>query len=494
MPNKSFANDVAIIGITTILINLGGFIILPVITKTLGAYDYGIWSQISVTVSLLSSTALMGLSMALVRFLAVEKDPDRIREGFYSISLVVALSGLMISLIVFYLADIIAIKIFSDAGTSEYIKAGSFLVLLTALDQIAMFYFRTFKQIRTYAFITLFNTFGRLALILGLLHIGLGLMGIIAAVLIIQIMAFLGAISCIINQIGFAFPKFNIIKEYLRYGLPLTPNSLIRWITDSSDRYIVGILLGMNAVGIYSAAYAIGSLIQLLVTPIQLILFPELSKMYDESRLDEVKFYLSYSLKYFLFLGIPSVIGISVLSRAILEILTKPEFVTGSMVIPFVALAGLLSGIFQIVINITHLLKKTQFNLYIHIIAASANLLFNIMLIPMIGILGAAIATFISYLLMVTVAFYISFKQISFEIDWSFIAKSIISSALMAATIVAIYPEDLLKLLIAISFGGIVYLVVIVALGGFEKKEKEAIKRIISSFKNNFYNIINNLI
>jgi len=489
MSKKKFARDVAIIGITSILTSLGGFLLLPVITKTLGAYDYGIWVQISVTVSLLSSIVLMGLSMALVRFLAAERDMLRVREGFYSIAFIVAISGLFVSLMVYGLADLTAVSVFSDAGTSQYIRAGSFLILLTALDQIVMFYFRIFRQIKTYALITLFNTFGKLALILALLHIGFGLMGVIAAVLIVQVIVFLGAILRIISQIGFEAPEFTMVIEYLRYGLPLTPNSLIRWITDSSDRYIVGIFLGINAVGIYSAAYTIGSLVQLLVTPIQLILFPELSKMYDESRLDEVKLYLSYSMKYFLLLGIPSVVGLSVLSHSMLEILTKPEFAAGSSVIPFVALAGLMGGVFQIVINITQLVKRTQFNLFIHIIAAAANILLNVMLIPVMGILGAAISTFVSYLLMVIVVFYVSFKYISFKINWSFIAKSIISSVLMAGMILIIYPEDANGLLIALVFGAIAYSVIIAALGGFDKRETEILKRQIFSLWNHILSI-----
>lgn len=77
MSYLSFAKDVAIIGITNVLTSVGGFFLLPIITKALGTYEYGIWAQISVTISLLSSISPMGLSMALVRFLAAEKDVDK---------------------------------------------------------------------------------------------------------------------------------------------------------------------------------------------------------------------------------------------------------------------------------------------------------------------------------------------------------------------------------------------------------------------------------
>lgn len=79
MPYRKFIKDVGLIGITQVLIGLGGFFLLPVITKTLGSYDYGIWTQINITVSLLSPLALMGLSMGVVRFLSSEKDKEKIR-------------------------------------------------------------------------------------------------------------------------------------------------------------------------------------------------------------------------------------------------------------------------------------------------------------------------------------------------------------------------------------------------------------------------------
>ena len=71
---QRFARDVGLIGTVQVLTNLGNFLILPIITKSLGTYDYGLWAQINITVSLISPLALMGLSMALVRFLSSETE------------------------------------------------------------------------------------------------------------------------------------------------------------------------------------------------------------------------------------------------------------------------------------------------------------------------------------------------------------------------------------------------------------------------------------
>ena len=57
------------------IIGTGAFLILPLITKTLGAYSYGVWSQITISITLLSSLSLLGLFATMIRFLAAEKDP-----------------------------------------------------------------------------------------------------------------------------------------------------------------------------------------------------------------------------------------------------------------------------------------------------------------------------------------------------------------------------------------------------------------------------------
>lgn len=487
MTYKTFIKDVGLIGITQALTSLGGFFLLPIITKTLGSYDYGIWAQINISVSLLSTIALMGTSMSVVRFLSSEKDKEKIREGIFSIIFFVAFTGSVGSILVFISSDFLAAKIFHDIGTSNFIKAGAFLILLSAIDQISIFYFRISRQTETFASLTLFQSFGQMFLILAFLLMGFGLFGVIFAVLIIRGLLFLISTYKIVSQIGFKIPKFNQIGEYLKYSAPLTPNSLIRWITDSSDRYMVSYFLGLSQVGIYSASYAIGNLIQLFITPIQFILFPELSRLFDEGKINEVKIYLGYSMKYFLLISIPAVFGLSALAKPMLEILTTQEFISGSIVIPFIALSGLLAGVFQIVINITHLVKKTKFNLYIQLFAALANIGFNLLLIPIIGIVGAAVATFISYILMVIICIYISFKHIRFNLNIPFILKSIASSLIMFRVILCLTPSNIMGLFGSVLVGVFVYFGIMIMIKGISKYEIDLVTNFCISV---IYNLI----
>ncbi|MCK4731610.1 MAG: oligosaccharide flippase family protein, partial [Methanophagales archaeon] len=76
---KLFAQRVGLIGITNLLVNLRGLILIPILTKTLGAEGYGLWAQVIVTIALITPLVTLGLSSAMIRFLAAERDRKEIQ-------------------------------------------------------------------------------------------------------------------------------------------------------------------------------------------------------------------------------------------------------------------------------------------------------------------------------------------------------------------------------------------------------------------------------
>ncbi len=472
---RKFARDVGFIGTVQILTSLGTFLLLPIITKTLGTYDYGLWAQINIIVSLVSSFALMGLSMGFVRFLSAETDKKMIQEAVYSILFFVIISGLLASLLIYIFAEPIATFGFNDSKAAYFIQAGSALIFLSVVESITLFYFRVFRQIKKYSYFTLFETFGKLFCILLLTKMGYGLLGVITATALIQSSILLLSVVIIVSQIGFTIPKFTHIKEYLQFSLPLTPSSLVRWVTESSDRFLVTYFLGLGNAGVYSAAYSIGNLIQLLASPLQLILLPELSKLFDEDKTDQVRIYLASSLRYFLFITIPAVIGLSALAKPLLGIFTTQDFLSGWFVIPIIALSGLLAGIFQIFVNIILLVKETKSATYINIIAAVSNVLLNILLIPSIGIIGAALSTLISYFLLIVLCIYISTKHFVFDFYYYDIAKCIFSSFAMYLFVSRFEISNAYVLFGVAAMGLLLYIFLMLIIGGFSKCEISAL-------------------
>ena len=366
---------------------------------------------------------------------------------------------------------------FKDPEATYFIQAGSFLILLNVIESVSLIYFRVFRQIKRFSYLTLFETFAKLFFILVLLKMGYGLLGVIAATLLVQGLIFLISLLTIISQIGFFIPRFTYMKEYLQFSLPLTPTALIRWVTESSDRYLVTYFLGLGSVGVYSAACSIGNLIQLLVSPLQLILLPEISKLFDENKIDKVRTYMSHSLRYFLLITIPAVFGISALAKPLLGVFTTQDFLSGWFVIPIIAFSGLLAGIFQIFVNIMFLVKETKSITYINIVAAASNVLLNLLLIPSIGIGGAALSTLISYFLMIVFCIHVSMKHFVFDFYFYDIVKSIFSSLAMYLFVSHFIISNVYELFGVAGMGVFVYIFLMFIIGGFSKREISLVKK-----------------
>jgi O-antigen/teichoic acid export membrane protein len=469
-PYKKFARDVFIIGIANALLALSGIIFMPLITKILGAYDYGIWTQVQVTISMVIGFVSLGLPYALTRFLPAKADRGEIQEEFYSSFCLIFIVTLVVSIIIIAAAQFIAGALFDGATT--VVQITGLIILVQSLDQVFLTLFRAFRQMKRYAIFTVANTYVQVGLIAYLVLNGHGILSIVLAFLAIKAVMFFILFYLIKSQIGIKRPRFSKIREYLSFGLPTIPGNIAAWVVSSSDRYVIGYFLGATSIGIYSAGYTLGSLIMMPAGILAFVLPPTLSKLYDEGRMTEVKTHLSYSLKYLLAVAIPFVFGAFVLAQPVLRLFTTAEIAThGYFVVPLVALGTLFfAGSVPISLILT-LAKKTKITGAIWIICGLVNLGLNILVVPRWGIVGATVTTLIAYGLRLGLSAYYSFKEFKFPIDWRFIMKSLIASGAMATAIWVIAPEGTSATILTVIAGTGIYGAIIYLLKGFNKGE-----------------------
>jgi len=467
----TFGRQVGYIIAANIAALLLGFIRIPILTKGLGAGLYGTWSLINVTVSLIVPFAMLGYSMSIVRFLSAEKDTGRVREDYFSACSLVFISGTVFSLILFFLSDYLAVAIFKDAGSSSYIKLGSVLILINSLYPVILAFFRMRRKIGLYTILNLIQDVLQIGLTVAAILLGYRLGGVISAFIISGIMIIAIALFVIFRQTGFQRPRFSNMKSYLKWGVPLTPNSAIMWIIHVSDRYMVSYFLGVASAGIYSATYAIGQYASFTMAPLGIVLYPTISKSYDEGNLDETRKYLKYSLKYLMMIAIPAAFGLSILAKPLLQILTTPEFVTGSAVVPWVAFGVVLNCFYQTCVYIIHLVGKTHITVRLLGTSAVLNVVLNLILIPRMGIVGAAIATLAAYGVLCILTLAVTRRYLKFDLNLPFIGKSILASGVMTLCIRLINPESIAMVIVSIIAGIIIYFVVLLLIRSFSRQE-----------------------
>jgi len=470
---KSIVRDIGRIGVTNLFVSLSGLLLLPILTKTLPIEEYGTWVQITVTMGLVPAVVMLGLPFTMVRFLAAVKDREEFQEGYYSIAAVMTLTGGLASLGLFILAEPIAVALFdSQVTVTQFLAA---IVFVECINGLQFNYFRTFQQIKRYSVLTFFKTSLQLVLVGALVLAGYGIFGAAVGLLATNLLLFLVMDVIIISEIGVAVPRFRHLREYLSFGLPTVPGNLSSWVVNSSDRYVIALFLGTAYVGYYFPGYTLGNTISMFIAPLSFMLPAVLSKHYDEGNFKDVKTVLSYSMKYFLALAIPSAVGLSLLSKPLLTILSTPEIAEqGYLITPFMALGGLLFGLYAIITQILVLEKKTGITGTIWIVAAVLNLGLNIIFVPRIGIVGAAATTLVAYSLAFILAAYYSFKYLEFPVDVSFILKCIVASAIMGVVVViggSQMPGGLVSVILLVGISALIYGACLFILRGFKKEE-----------------------
>lgn len=467
---KQFSQRIGLVGITNFILGFSGIILLPILTKNIPIEDYGIWGQMLVTIGLIPALVMLGLPYTLVRFLPSAKNKDSVKEIFYSLFFIVCLAGIVASSSIYIFSEIIAIKLFNN--NIHVVKIMSFIIFIECLNDFFYNYFRATQSIKKYSIFFSIQTFMYLFLVAFFILTGNGIIGAAIGLLLKGIISFIIMAYSIISEIGIHIPKFTNIKEYLIFGLPLVPEYISTWIVNSSDRYIIGLFLGISSVGYYNPGYALGSIIRIFIAPLSFMLPAATSKHYDGGNFRTVETILSYSLKYFMAIAIPSVFGISILSRPLLNILTTPEIASkGYIVVPFVALSMLALGAYTVVQQIIILEKKTKIIGKMWIISAIFNLGLNILLIPYMGIVGAAITTLFAFTFSFVITLHQSSKLFKIDMNFSFMLKSVFASSAICLIIVGLNPIGLVNILLTIGICIIVYFLILLFLKGFKKQE-----------------------
>lgn len=467
---KLFVKQIGLVGIASILASLSPLILLPILTQTLTAPEYGAWNQFTVTITLIPAIASLGLPYTMVRFLAATRNKDEIREAFYSIAFMVVLGSLIVSLIFLILAKPIAGLLFQENIVISYILSAA--IFLNGLILLLFDYFRTFQLMKIYSFFTMLQAYLTVVLVGIFIAMRYGLVGAVIAVLIIQIITVLVMYSIILSRIGFKIPKLGNIKEYLNFGLPTIPSNISFWVLDITDRYVIGLLLGLSFVGYYSAGYLLGNIISLILSPFYTVLLPILSKYYAEKRIFEVKRLLNHSIKFFLMVSIPTAFGLSILAKPILLILSTPEIaLNGYFITPIIALGGIFFGVYGIISQIVVLERKTQITGNIWILSTILNVVLDITLGYRFGIMGVALTTLGVYILSFVLTMIYSFKYIRCTFYFGFLAKSILASILMSIVLIILNPQSPLNIILSSLLCSGIYILILWVLGGIRKNE-----------------------
>jgi O-antigen/teichoic acid export membrane protein len=419
------------VALSRIILGLTPLFTLPALTRTFTTEWYGVWTQIVITNSFIVPLIGFGFDMGVIRYFSTGfSDRKRVRD-FYSMAAFIALIGLALIALALSGSKYVSILMFSKAELTPYAVLTFVWIMVQAIYNYLISFFRATGKMRTYAMFDTINGLLTAAIMvivpLALHSIWLMLIGIIISQALFTTIFF----SLIYCQLGFGQISFIGLSPYLKYGLPLVPNSLFLWLVNSSGRYFLTHFKGLAEVGVYAAGSTIANVMTLFFTPISFVLFPVIAKLWEEKKAPEVAENISLANRWYLMLAIPGVFGLSFLAKPLMGLFSAKAFAGGADVIFLLTLANLFYGIYQINLYGALLLQK---NIRLTVLFAGAgilNVILNIILVPVFGPRGAAWAMLCSFFFLASAVFFWTKRIICFQLDWKESIKIIFSAGVM---------------------------------------------------------------
>ena len=429
---KYLAKNIGLLTLSSFATKILTFLLVPLYTNILTTEEYGINDLFHTTVSILIPILTLNIQEAVMRF-ALDKNSNRkqvISVGFqylFSGSIVV-IAGLCIN-------HVLTISILFDKYSLFF-----FLTFFSqAFSGIVIAYSRGIDRIADLSFSSVISSF--ITVVLNLLFLIIFKWGLIGYFIACVAGPFFQSIylvlrTNILKDINFGKKIKSMQKEMTIYSRPMIANSIGWWINNAADKYVVIWYLGLAENGIYSVAAKIPSILNVLQS-----IFAQawtLSAVKDYDKEDRNGFFAKTYATYNCFMTIGCSFIITS-DKILAKFLYAKEFYEAWKYVPwltiaivFGALSGYIGGFFSAVMNSKIYGTSTM-------IGAGFNLLLNILLTPKIGVMGAAIATMISYCIVWIFRFIHSKKFIMLRVN---LTRDVVSYILLCVQSIIILLID----------------------------------------------------
>ena len=387
---KKLASNTLIFTVGKFVSKLIVIFMLPFYTAYLSSAEYSTADLITNLCNLLLPLACLGVSEGIFRN-AAAKDEDK--EAFFT-------NGILLMLIGGAAFVLLSPLLYLTGYFNDFVWLIICYVLASNLHSVCSQYVCAIGKTKFFALQGVINTLLTVTLnVVFLVGFDMGVVGYVLSVVLADFITTL--IVIFVARLYFAFKirkiSGKVMKDLLKFCLPLVPSVVFWWITGVSDRYMVAFMKGDEMNGLYTAAYKIPTLLTYVVT-----IFNDAWRLSAFSESDDrekcARFY-SDVYKYYVAVMFVGGCGLAVTAQIFAKILFAESYFASWIYIPILAAATVFCSLDTFLGSVYQTVKRTSMSLYTSIVGGVANVVLNFLLIPSYGAIGASIATLASYFL-----------------------------------------------------------------------------------------------
>lgn len=421
-----FMRNSAIYTIGDILPKILYFFMIPIYTKYMSTEEYGIVTTVLTVGSIFSMLYILGLDGALMRFYYDYKEKEKQEVFISTIWIYLFIHSIILTTILLFLGSDFSGFIFKSISFDPFVKLMLFNCFFSTFTVIPLTIFRMREQAFKFGLFSILTSIVNISFIVYfVVFLKNGPEGNLTAYVMTNAIFSLIYLTILFKDIKFKF-SVQILKEGLKYGIPLIPHGIGGWVLNASDRLFLERYRTLSEVGLYSLGYQFGLLLDYFLGGINKAYVPFFFKTANENK--NAPSIFEEILKYYSVFVFSLGLGIALFAKeAILILSGRPEYYEAYKIIPFITMVSILHGFYYMSVNSVFYAKKTNTLALTTGASAVINASLNIVLVPKYGMYGAVFTTLIAYLFLFIFTYRTGQKYYPIKWQW----KSIILNGIM---------------------------------------------------------------
>lgn len=447
---KSLSKQTLVYGTSQIIGRFLNFILVPFYTNIFPPAEYGVIAVIYSYIAFLNIVYSAGFESGYFKFASTLEIGDE-KENFSIPFFTILVNSAFFSLVMLIFSSPLS-KLIGIRNAPEIIIYTALILFFDALVIVPFARLRLKNKAKKFAALKITNIVLNVVLNFVLILVfKFGIVAVFISNLAASIITFILLIPDIYKSIGL---KYNgaLFNELSKFSLPYIPAGLSAIIVQVLDRPIMKYLTDDATVGIYQANYRLGIFMMLIVSMFEYAWRPFFLNTANQPNAKEI-----FSKVLTIFMGFSSIILI-ILTFFIEDIIKIPlprrghligaQYWSGVYIVPIILYAYIFNGIYVNLIAGIYIEKKTKYLPLITGLGAVINIVANFILIPYYGIMGGAIATFLSYFAMAVYIYFVTqkFYPVKYEMNRIYLLHllNVIGITLYYLTYYSVIPSGLI--------------------------------------------------
>lgn len=459
--------------IGNLLVMVAGFVSFPLFTRLFAVDEYGLMSLVATTLMLAVGLGKIGFQHSMVRFYAETRAGNNAYTlPQYFATVLGAMSALAVVATLLWLltVELIPATAWKDPRMVTLLRLTAVLVFIRIFESVFMNFLRAEQRSGAYsAYMVVRKYVGLGVIIVTVLYVVHGLYGFYVG-------AILGE-ALVVSALGIYFlrhqpvslSKFQptLFRSMLMFGLPMVGYEIGGVILSVGDRYVLEAIAGPEQLGFYSASYNFCEYVQntLLVSVGQAVI-PMYTRIWEEKGAQETIRFISRVLHFYLMLGALVVAVLASVGNDVLALLASEKYRPGGVIVPWVIAGMVLEGGLPIVAAGIFIRKQTQTLMLLVLMSAALNIGLNFALVPRFGIVGSAVATLLSYMMLTGSAMVLGHRRLAVPFPFTallkFAAIAVVAYLVMGVVDTSLHP--MVEIVLRCLVGGLVFLLLVLLL------------------------------